>query len=446
MFHLLIHFALYFSKSELWLRLIGALIPGLVTIFFLMLTLHSQWRKNKLISLVAGLFLASNSWHIFYSQELRPYALPAMWATISWYLLLTYQPINHHSQTKSAKGKLVLFMLVTILGLYTSYLYPLLILSQLAYFIYLWLTTTTAKNKISQVIGAILLASLTFLAWLPRFKQQLMVSHQLRQALPTWQTVVSIPQAKGLFLVFAKFVFGVLRVAVTPSWIVVSFWLVGLSFFLFWSRWSTKIWRRQLTPFLFWLIIPVVSAWLISFFIPVLRPKRVLLVLPALEAFWAFLVIGPSKNNNWLLVKLASLSLLLSLIFINIYSDVSYFSQPLLQREPWRQAVAEVTTSYARNTIAVFAYPNVYSPWRWYAPPKYPVLTTGQLNINQVDNLKKRLQPIKNYQQVIIFDYLTDLTDNHHRLNQEIRQLGFEESKIFQYPNIGFIRIYAHRH
>ena len=32
--HLILHFAQYFSHAEWWLRTIGALIPGLVTIFF----------------------------------------------------------------------------------------------------------------------------------------------------------------------------------------------------------------------------------------------------------------------------------------------------------------------------------------------------------------------------------------------------------------------------
>src|SRR5687768_414653 len=32
--HVLIHFASYFGHSEWWLRTVGALIPGLVTVFF----------------------------------------------------------------------------------------------------------------------------------------------------------------------------------------------------------------------------------------------------------------------------------------------------------------------------------------------------------------------------------------------------------------------------
>lgn len=79
--HLIVHFALYFDQSQWWLRLIGALIPGLVTIgitYFIALRLTSART-----ALMVGFLLATSSLHIFYSQELRPYSLPAMWAVLS---------------------------------------------------------------------------------------------------------------------------------------------------------------------------------------------------------------------------------------------------------------------------------------------------------------------------------------------------------------------------
>ncbi len=444
LFHLLIHFALYFGKSELWLRLIGAVLPGLITIFFLMLTLRQQSPRYKTISLLAGFLLATNSWHIFYSQELRPYALPAMFATISWYLILRLERYPRQ-QRKAKRIQLGLLALVTASGCYTSYLYPLLILSQLAYLVYLYWLKEESRRPIGQMIGAILVASATFLAWWPHLAQQLAVSHQLRQALPQWQTVVSIPQVKGLFLVFAKFTFGVLRVDVNLGWMSLSFWLAGLSLFLFWQAWRKKSWRRQITPFLFWLIIPIIAAWLISFFIPVLRPKRLLFALPALDALWAWLIIvglNHRPRRSWR--SWPAWALVLSLFLIQIYADGAYFSQPQLQREPWRQAIQRLVKRYPSGTLALFDYVNVYSPWRWYAPINYPVLTTGRLNINQVKHLSQRLQPVKHYSQVITFDYLTDLTDHQRKLNQALVQLGFEEKTVFQYPNIGFVRVYQH--
>ena len=131
--HLLTHFALYLGQSEAWLRFVGALVPGIITIAGLMLGVkeryccHSEfisesetrqleilkqvqddnrqvqdgsgrvsdntkqaWGNGLLVSLLAGFLLATNTWHIFYSQELRPYSLPAMFATLTWLVLIKY--------------------------------------------------------------------------------------------------------------------------------------------------------------------------------------------------------------------------------------------------------------------------------------------------------------------------------------------------------------------
>jgi uncharacterized membrane protein len=87
--HLIVHFALYFSNAEWWLRTIGALIPGIVSIWATYKIGEKLLTKN--IGLWAGLLMATNSFHIFYSQELRPYALPMMLGTLSWLVLLHWK-------------------------------------------------------------------------------------------------------------------------------------------------------------------------------------------------------------------------------------------------------------------------------------------------------------------------------------------------------------------
>jgi len=115
--HYLVHFAAKVTITEWWLRLWGALIPGLVTIWATIKLGEKLF--NKQVGLTAGLLLATSSFHVFYSQELRPYSLPAMWAMLST-LLLFKKDFSWWQ-----------FAGITILGLYSSYLYPFLLLPQL---------------------------------------------------------------------------------------------------------------------------------------------------------------------------------------------------------------------------------------------------------------------------------------------------------------------------
>ena len=84
--HLVLFFSLKVSTAEWWLRSIVALLPGLVTIW----ATYEVGRRlvNQKAGIIASLLLTTSSFHIFYSQELRPYSLPTMWAVLSWLPLL----------------------------------------------------------------------------------------------------------------------------------------------------------------------------------------------------------------------------------------------------------------------------------------------------------------------------------------------------------------------
>ena len=206
--HLWLHLWQYFGHQEWWLRWWGAVLPGLATIWF-----SYHWVRTITTSKVANwtaLLLATSSFHLFYSQELRPYALPAAWAAAGWWLLVKWWQSsitgsNRYSDRRYQLG----YAVVTIFGLYSSYLYAFIIPGQL---LAGWLTTGRLWRR---QWAAVALAGLAFVPWLPMLKEQLAASQAVRDSLPVWETVVSIPPAKALALIFSKFVFGV--VDVEPS-------------------------------------------------------------------------------------------------------------------------------------------------------------------------------------------------------------------------------------
>ncbi|MEN8253403.1 MAG: glycosyltransferase family 39 protein [Patescibacteria group bacterium] len=442
--HLILHFAhrLTGIKSEWFLRSIGALIPGLVTIW----ATYKIGEKiaNKKAGLLAALLLASNSFHIFYSQELRPYSLPAMIGTLSWLTLLKLQATSSKSQTnlKSQILNITILFILSSLGLYSSYLYPFLILSQIAYVLLF------KRRVVKAFFYSLFFSFLAFLPWLPMFLQQLKIGTAWQSQLPGWSTVVSITQFKSLPLVFGKFLYGVIDLEISATFFFSSFFIV---FLLLTSSWQTLKQinkEKSLKIILIWLMIPLLSAWLVSFIIPVLRPKRVLYLLPAFYLFVSYLLYSPKKS---LLVKL-TLAILLT---TNLLSTFSYYRNPNYQREDWRNLQSQIYNKFdTKDTLLIFSFDEVFAPWIWYEKnskliiqnQKFDTLVTGKLYINNINNLEKKLELIKNYKTILVFDYLRDLTDPDDRLLSSIRNKGFAEVGALDQENIGLVRIYLNLH
>lgn len=453
--HYITHFAWYFGKSEWWLRTVGALIPGLVTIFATYKV--GELLFNKKIGLLSSLLITTSSFHIFYSQELRPYSLPTMFALLSWWILLSWlkEPNKkYHLEIKqfnlTLDKRIFSLALVNTLGLYSSYLYPFLLISQVTLIIFLY------RKKFQELFLSMMLSSLAFLPWLPSFLGQLEEGGSVREQLPGWDKVVSISQVKSIGLTFGKFLYGVLNIDFTLLFIVTT---VVLGFFtlviykdidhkglvtklkLFFTKSKEnkekKDHLQSLLIILIAFLIPLLTAWLISFWVPVLRPKRVLYLLP-------FFYILLSSGYVFTKKQIFAHFLVGILLVINLYSTSSYYFNPSLQRENWRDLHQEISQLYPKeNSIAIFSHPEAFSPWRWYDDGSYPEISTGTLHIDQVENRKEMFKEITNYQYVLVFDYLRTLSDPEDKIIQEVTSHGYQQIDIINYPVIGFVRVFA---
>ncbi|NCN87288.1 MAG: hypothetical protein GW941_00145 [Candidatus Pacebacteria bacterium] len=460
--HYITHFALYFSDSEWWLRMFGALIPGLVTIFASYKV--GELLFNKKVGLISSLLLATSSFHIFYSQELRPYSLPAMFALISWWMLVSLT--NQNSKKGNHKNsyfeikklnlkldhRLFLLAIFNALGLYSSYLYPFLLIAQLVYIF------VQHRNYTQQLIFSLMLSSLSFLPWLPSFLGQLQEGGSVREQLPGWDKVVSISQIKAISLTFGKFIYGVLNIDFTLMFtittLVLGFFVLiiykdvdkkgAVNYFksLFIKTTSKKENQKHFQSLITILIaffIPLLTAWIISFWVPVLRPKRVLYLLPFFYLmFSSSYIFAKRKIFANLLVGL--------LLLVNLYSTTSYFFNSNLQRENWRDLYSEIIRLYPKeNSLVIFSHPAAFSPWRWYDNQDYPELSTGTLHIDQVPDMKEMFKQVNDYQYVLVFDYLRTLSDPEDKIINEVMSYGYQQIDIINYPNIGFVRVFARK-
>lgn len=436
LFHYFVHFVSYFGTSEAWLRS-TSLLAGLVTVWATFAI--GKALRNTQLGIISSLLVALNSYHIFFSQELRPYSFAAMWGVLSWLVLLKW--MSHKGKTIVKHPLLwpTLYTVTTLAGLYSVYLYPFLLFSQIAYvFLY---KKTYGKHFLMSLSAAII----GFLPWLPFFFEQLRVGSELRVNTQGWDQVVSFPQVKALPLTVGKFVYGLVDLDLNLYFAVSLSMIAMLSLIILKKAWffAQKETRNSVAFYAISLIVPLLTAWLISFVVPVIQPKRVLFLIPFVYlAFGQLILLGLAHKD--IVIQRASQILLGLLFLIQIYGTVQYYQQPTYQRENWRAAIQTIDQVYSpHNTIVVFGFEAPFAPWMWYKHQNFPTISTGTTTVYSVEEIQSQMEIALQYDTVIVFDYLRDLTDPNRTIEQWLAEYKYEQGTLLDYPNIGFIRVFS---
>jgi hypothetical protein len=286
-----------------------------------------------------------------------------------------------------------------------------------------------------------------YLAWWPMFWQQLEAGTLLRQTFPGWEEVVSFSILRAPALTFGKFLFGVIDLEVTGVFLLITIVFVGLCLAcLGKSGWLSKTANRsKIYLWFYFLILPFLLASIVSLVVPVIQPKRVIFLLPFAYLLLSFLIFGP--RDNWSHLGVRNWSLLLLVLALNLYGTFSYYTKADYQRENWRHAVATLHQDYnPSQTLVMFAYPAPFSPWSWYEAgygQTFPTLATGTYDTKTLGEIEATLSPAFGYNQVIVFDYLRSLTDSNNQIPTTLINNNFVETKIYDYKNLGFIRVYS---
>lgn len=433
--HLILHFAQYFSISEWWLRTIGALIPSLLTILFTYKV--SEKLFNKKIASIASLFLATSQFHIFYSQELRPYSLATMFALMSMFYFSSFL-----KDDKNPRLNMLKLSFANLGGIYSTYLFPFFIISQLTLIIMKY------KSRLFDYSKTLFIPILLFIPWIPTFLKQLIAGQQVRINLPGWENVVSHTPIKSIPLIILKFIFGNLDIEPNLFFIIFGL-LIGLPFLILMLEKFKKLSNKNRDSFyfiVFWLVVPLLSSWLVSFYIPVIRAKRLLFILPAFYIMAAYLYENFIKSGSKIKSALA-VTLILTIFTTNLFSTLSYYTNPKLQRENWRELFQKISTDFSpSNTLIIYSFTDQFAPAKWYGRDEFESLSTGKLFINDVEDLANTLKNVVEYENVLVFDYLRDLTDPSRKIEDELINFEFKEVGALDYPNIGFVKIFTKPH
>lgn len=419
LYHLWLYLWQLVSHQEWWLRL-ASLIPGVLSI-----SLLSGWwgtRRGVTAAWLLALLLITSSLHVFYSQELRPYMLAVLWFTCS---LVCWQ-----QWWRGGKSKwLWLMTLTNAAGALTSYVFMFWWPAQLLVTV---IFSSHRRERIILLTRSLLVSFMLWLSWWPWFWRQWQTASLLRQQLPGWEQVVSIPFFKAPLLILGQFIFGLQPLDLNWWFVFILGGIYSLLGFLTWRQ-RARIGRTEKI-----LIVSLISsfmiAWIFSWWTPVLAAKRVLWLLPL---FYLWVVSVWQRSDRW------SSLLVAILLLVNITSLYRYWQFPSWQRENWRAAVQQIEENYQpSNTAVVFGFDGAFAPWEWYSQEEYKLITTGTAPLSKISEVQAAFEDLHQYENVVVFDYLRDLTDPQMLIDQELRSEGYELLQVLDYPKIGFIRMY----
>ncbi len=402
LYHLWVHLFTYISASEWWLRQ-ASLLPAIGTIYcFYLLGSKLQGQKTGVF---AALLLATSQFHVFYSQELRPYSLAAFWGMLSLLILVNLSK-------KFSSKNLVLFSLVNLGGMYTVYTFFFFTLSQLFGLI------ISKKIPFKHLALTITLLCIGYIPWIIPLSQQLETSRSVRQTLFGWEQVVAYPLDKAIPLTLVKFTFGRL---IIPNSLFIEVALTAIA--VLFLGISIKLSQLKHKKLIFiTLILPFILALLTSLTIPLIDPKRFLFLLPLVYIFISSLNHHPKGK---LLIPI--------ILLINSIGLVRYWTNPNDQREPWREAITAIQeNSQYSNAAVVTTFSPSLAPLMYY-PLNLPLHAPNNLQVN-------------NYQRLYYFQYLQSISDPHQLVRQSLKQQGFAETGFLQYPGIGKIVIMDRAH
>ncbi len=291
------------------------------------------------------------------------------------------------------------------------------------------------RQKIwKKLILSWLLAFIAFLPWLAVLPQQFLVGREASLALPGWKKVAGGADLQSLGLVWVKTLIG--RISFENKIIYggivagvsILYGLAGLGIIR-----KIKNLKKEYILLVLWAAVPLLLAFLISFFIPVLSYFRMVFILPA---FYLLLAFGFLQLPKHIFRTGAALAIFLSLTFLGIY-----YTTPKFQREDWRGAVVFVESKIKPSSQVLFESNTAFSPYLFYTKSTENISPgLARIPAQSIEDVKL---PKKEVKEVFLFEYLADITDPGRFLEKELENDGFEKSQVYDFTGVGFVTLYS---
>lgn len=414
----LYHFFLWFwvrlfGSSELALRL-PSVIFGTFTIYIVYLLADLIFPKKIFRHItfahLSAFLLSVSQFHIYYSQEARPYALATFLVATSYYFFV--------------RRKWFWYLVVTTLALYSSYYVFFILLAQGIIII------KEGKNKVVTFLFCYGALFFLFLPWLPSFVKQLQVGRQALLTLPEWGNLVNASFVEAVPLTFVKFTLG--RITIFDENLYA---IVALSIILLYGaviarglfRGKQFLINNQQLTIVFWLVIPILFALFISIFTPNYQPFRLLITLPAF-----FLLLGMGTIG---LKRAFLITILFLMTSVSSYSLFTYYTNSFFQREDWRRTVQFIDS----QDKAIVILPSLTSNWplRYYTSKEITVfgVTSEVRQIEERDLKNLKIEQVNNLV-IYYIRYLQPVFDPQEKILTWLQGLGYTKESELSFNQI----------
>jgi hypothetical protein len=460
------HPPLYYLTLKLWTDIFGysevamrmlSVIFGVATVYVVYLIanvilnqesrIKNQAGKLSSFPIIAALLFATAPLHIYYSQEVRMYAMNTLLVSL---VILYY--------LKKDWWKYSITLL--ILGM-TDYL-PLLILPVLWFYeFYCHSGENVLNDRISTSTGILSLRSrMTFLfahlplaifllLWFPTFVIQSAGSKDALQLFPGWGQLIGKAGIKELSLVWVKFLIG--RITFDNKLLYMG--LVLLSSIVVALPFIKSLQHFNKTKLLWlWLVIPVALTFIGAIFVPGFSYFRMIIVLPAFYMLIAYGIVkvgeltvmpgltrylpflrtheGGGSTSRALQSRIVVRDDVLGIVIVilNVSFSLLYLLNPTFHREDWRGSVSYISQNAKDGDIVLQAFPEPFAGYRWYAKqfisiPAYGA--TQKLGATN-DEIKSNTQNvIRDTTGIYYFEYLHDQTDPQNIIPTTLSENGF---------------------
>ncbi len=393
LYYLLLKFWASIFGSNDWVLRIPSVTFGILTIFIVYKIGYSL--KNKRVGIIVALLLATSSLHVYYSQEARMYSLATLLVSLSFYSFI--------KALESKQKRWQYFFILSLLGsIYTDYV-PVLILPVYLYLIF--------KKRLSGIFfPAFFIFILGIIFLLPLFYTQVTSALSIGKEGNAWLELLGFSNFKNIFLIAVKFIFG--RVSLDNKIIygLVSLFLV----IIYWGLSLKSVFDKKVRLLMFWLLLPILAAIAVSFFVPILSYFRLLFVLPA---FYLLIAYSLDKLPEKYFVPLLSV-----LVIVNITSTMSYLTQEHFQRENWKGAVEFIKNDVGgKDYTLLFPANSQMEAVKYYWPDSHIIY--GQ---NFSDKSKK----------VYLFRYVWEIFDPNDSTRINLENLGYKRTSEHNFNSV----------
>lgn len=343
------------------------------------------------------------------------YSLAAFSVTFSFWALINL--------LKNKKHFVLIYGLSVALILYSDYLVYFALIAQLIYIVW------QEKTKLPPAVKSMILGGVIWSPWLLIFPTQLKTGQTAASQIPGWAGVVGGANLKELALLAVKSIIG--RVSIDNKYMYAAIVAPVLVFYSYIFQKTLRNFSKETKLVFCWAVIPVVLAFLVSFYLPIFAYFRMTFILPAVAILTAK---GIGEFNSKFQKILMTVVLLISSVFL-----LMYYLNPAYQRENWKEAVG-----FANQTSAqiLFEDTNLPAPAQYYNCQNCQASLTNFPAIDEsgVIDLQKLLTDTP---KVYLFDYLVEISDPNRLVSKRLEELGYKNTQTKNFDGVGFIYEYS---